>query len=138
MFICLGFKALGVSDINNPFSNCNFVITRSPLTMETSKLKIVFCTVATAVMLVKSAHVQSQRSQARQDKCFGFEGASSGNALGSGPSGGGPPPTKNPFVTKPTPSSKLSFKFTEEELSCKKAQRDQLQKDIWMFEIRYF
>ena len=100
--------------------------------METLTLIVAFCTV-NSVFTVQSASVQ-------QDKCnpliYTFTGVSAGDLLHSGPSGGGPPPTKNPWVNKPTPASKLTFKFTEEELNCKKEERDSLQKDIWMYEIR--
>ena len=100
--------------------------------MEALTFFAAFCTV-NSVLVVQSASIQ-------QDNCnppfYTFSGVSAGVLLPSGPSGGGTPPTKNPWVNKPTPASKLTFKFTEEELNCKKAERDSLQKDIWMFEIR--
>ena len=102
--------------------------------MEALKLVVAFCTVV-SILLVKSASVSSGGGNCHPT-AYKFSGVSAGVFLSGGPAGGGPPPTKNQFVNKPTPASRLSFKFTEEELNCKKEERDSLQKDVWMYEIR--
>ena len=83
----------------------------------------------------------------KKDKCLTSAGyASSGlsysggsgrqTGTGGSSSGGSPPPTKNPFVNKPTPSSKVVGDLKWEDLFCKLAERDELQKQIWMAEAR--
>ena len=83
----------------------------------------------------------------KKDQCltsagYGSSGLSnsggSGGQTGTGgsSSGGSPPPTKNPFVTKPTPSSKVVVDLKWEDLFCKLAERDELQRQIWMAEAR--
>jgi hypothetical protein len=83
----------------------------------------------------------------RKEKCLssaGYTSSASSNSGGSGgptgtggsSSGGSPPPTKNPFVTKPTPSSKVIVDLKWEDLYCKIAERDELQRQIWMAEAR--
>ena len=83
----------------------------------------------------------------KKDKCLSSAGyASSGlsysggsgrqTGTGGSSSGGSPPPTKNPFVNKPTPSSKVVVDLKWEDLFCKLAERDELQREIWMAEAR--
>ena len=102
--------------------------------MGTLKLVVAFIIVM-SVSLVKSASVSSGEGNCNP-AVYKFNDASAGVFLSGGASGGGPPPTKNPFVNKPIPASRLNFKFTEEELKCKREERDSLQKDVWMYEIR--
>ena len=101
--------------------------------MEALKLYVTFCVVS-SILLVKSASVPAG-SDLSCPNVFKSSGVSA-VFLSGGPSGGGPPPTKNPFVNKSVPASRLSFKFTEEELKCKMEERESLQKDIWMVEKR--
>ena len=102
--------------------------------METLKLIVAFSTIV-SVTLVKSASIPSGEPNCHPT-AYKFSGVSAGAFLSNSPAGGGPPPTKNPFTNKPTPASRLNFKFTEEELQCKKEERESLQKDIWIYEIR--
>ena len=102
--------------------------------METIKLLIAFYSVV-SITLINSASIPSGENNCHPT-AYKFSGVAAGAFLSNGPAGGGPPPTKNPFTNKPTPASRLNFKFTEEELKCKKEERESLQKDIWMYEIR--
>ena len=97
------------------------------------------------VQIVKAADKYEEIQ--KKDKClssagYGSSGLSysggSGRQTGTGgsSSGGSPPPTKNPFVNKPTPSSKVVVDLKWEDLFCKLAERDELQREIWMAEAR--
>lgn len=98
--------------------------------MTTSNFIVVF-SVFTLLLVQSSPVPTSKQAFLHLGGPLGYKVDSTGHS-----GGGSPPPTKNPFVTKPTPASKLTFEFSEEELICKKAERDSLQKDIWMYEIR--
>ena len=99
--------------------------------------------------LQAQAAVNKYEDIQKREKCLTSAGyassaSSNSNSGGSGEqtgtggssSGGSPPPTKNPFVTKPTPSSKVVVDLKWEDLFCKLAERDELQREIWMAEAR--